>query len=95
MAAILDLKKMPMDEILHTLWKMFPGTPKNWYQSTKKVCTTFPPEVRFLPDYRAPALAYKLPDTNKKGTALKTFTFSFFKTMWFSKINLNLGTNRQ
>ena len=23
------LKKMPMDEILHTLWKMFPGTPEN------------------------------------------------------------------
>ena len=44
-------KKMPMDEILHTLWKMFPGTLENWYQSTKKVCTTFPPEVRFIPDY--------------------------------------------
>ena len=53
MAAILNIKKMPIDEILHTLWKMFPRTLENWYQSTKKVCTTFPPEVRFLPDYDA------------------------------------------
>ena len=38
---------------------------------------------------------YKLPAPNEKGTAWKTFTFRFFKTMWFSKINLNLGTNRK
>ena len=49
--AILNLKKMTLGKILHTLWKLLPLTHMNQNQSSKKLYTTFPPFVKFPPDY--------------------------------------------
>ena len=42
---------MPLGNMLHTLWKLFPLTHMNQNQLSKKPYTTFPPFVKFPPDY--------------------------------------------